>query len=282
MNLEIPQRTLAKEVSLSGKALYSGKEVELRLIPADPDQGIRFIRDDLPGRPETSAHIQNLSEPPSGFHCTALGNGSPLVYPTEHLLGACYGLGLSNLTVILDGPELPFFDGSAKSIVEILRGAGIISQEAMASSLMIREKIEVKGASGEIFIEPSGEGFSLQYYLENPHPQIGRQHYQFFLMSDRFADEIAPARTFCTEQEAEEFLKRGGRGGSTQNCLVFGKAGPLGNVLRFPEEPARHKLLDLLGDLALLGCRLQAKVIARRSGHRLNALLVKKISETAV
>ena len=279
MDSQIPQQTLSKEVSLSGKALYSGKEVVLRLIPAGKDHGIRFVRSDLPGRPEVHAHIKNISQAPFGFHCTALGNRAPMIYPTEHLLAACYGLGLSNLTILLEGEELPFFDGSAKPMVEVLQAAGVISQKAPARSLTVRKKIEIKGDSGEILLEPSDRGFFLQYFLESSHPHIGRQQYQYFWNPEHFVNEIAAARTFCTENEAEEFLKQGGRGGSTQNCLVFGKSGPLENKLRFPEEPARHKILDCLGDLALLGYNLKGKLVARRSGHRLNTLLVKKLLE---
>ncbi len=278
MTENVFQKTVAREVSLTGRALLSGEETTARIEPVPENQGIVFVRSDLDGNPKIAASVRALRRDEVGFRCTALGSGTALVYPVEHLLSAFYGLGITNAVVVLEGAELPFFDGSARPIAEILLSAGLLTQKTPRRIFEVTEKIQVSSGDRGFFLSPS-DRLSIEYHLLDEHPQIGRQHFLFDFNPEGFLREIAPARTFCTEEEGLEFLQRGGRGGGFDNCLVFGKNGVLKNSLRFPEEPARHKILDLIGDLSLLGCDLKARIVATGSGHSLNAQLLEKLDE---
>ena len=290
------QNTIQKAVTVSGTGLHTGKKTTLRILPAPCGNHIVFIRTDIPGKPCVKASIENLSQ---HMRCTALVQNKIQVHTTEHLLATCFAMNLDNLIIEIDGPEVPGMDGSALPFYDALKQAGIQEQNEKAEEILITEeillekkdsalwrflfnllKIGGKRDSSSIQALPS-PSLKLEYFLDYSLPYIPSQHIQFEISEDTFAREIAPARTFALAREiglGQKILGLG-KGANPQNTLfISDKGNIIDNSLRFPDELARHKLLDLLGDMALIGNRLKSHIIARRSGHAMNGLLAKKIS----
>jgi UDP-3-O-[3-hydroxymyristoyl] N-acetylglucosamine deacetylase/3-hydroxyacyl-[acyl-carrier-protein] dehydratase len=270
------QRTIQKPAELAGVGLFSGQPGKIRVSPAAADAGITFIRTDLPGRPRLPVNPDTVS---AKFRRSAVSAENAEVETIEHLMSAAGGLELDNLEVEIDAPEVPNPDGSSLPFTELLRGAGIVEQPEPRKILAVREPISVSDNEGSIVALPAEAGFSVSYSLNYPGTPIGAQHLTLDLVDDVYARQIAPARTFCLESEAQAMIAQGlGKGGNYQNTVVWGATGPIQNTLRFPDEAVRHKILDLLGDLATLGAGLRAHVVAVKSGHSTNMKLVKKLA----
>ena len=271
------QQTIATNVTLSGIGLHSGQEVTLNLYPAPADHGIVFVRSDLPARPRIAATIANLHQ---RMRCTALVADNAEVHTTEHLLATCLAMGIDNMLIEIDGPEVPGMDGSALLFYQALAKAGKQKQDQLAHLLILDQKIEVSGGNASLVARPHDQTLQLEYYLEYDVYYLKPQHIVLAIDEATFAKEIAPARTFALKEEVAQLVKAGlGKGANVKNTLIIDEDGNVvDNQLRFADEFARHKTLDLLGDLALLGRRLQAHIVARRSGHTLNAALVQKLS----
>lgn len=282
--MEQAQRTIASSATIRGIGLQTGRAVTVRLEPAPPDTGIIFTRRDLPGAPHIKADPSNLKESRASLQRTVLGRRNIEVHTTEHFLAALSGLSIDNIYVGLDNPEMPGLDGSSRGFVRVLREAGIEEQGAPRRFIEIERPIICKDGSSSIQIVHDGE-FRVEYFLDYDHPHLKGQWYDITLGAscgflDFFENELAPSRTFCMEKEATMFLKAGlGKGADFNNTLVIGEEGPINNRFRFPDEPARHKLLDLLGDLYVLGRHIKGRVTAKRSGHRMNCAFVKRLQE---
>jgi len=269
------QRTIARPAELKGVGLHSGQETTVRVKPAPPDTGMVFVRTDVPGYARIPALIKNRTEVPLR---TALANEGQQIHTIEHLLSAAIGLGLDNIEVEVDGIELPGMDGSAQAFVELLQEAGVHEQEEPAREIVVREPIHISHNGASLVALPY-DGLRITYTLDYPDPTVPSMHFSCEVNEERYAKEIAPARTFVLKREAEALLAAGfGKGASLENTVVIGENGPEGE-LRFPDEPVRHKILDILGDLALAGRPIRAHLIAVKSGHALNGGLVSRILE---
>jgi len=270
------QQTIAEKVSCTGVGLHSGAPAQLTLHPANANSGIVFVRTDR-GKPvEIPARSSEVS---STALATTLGRGAVTVGTVEHLLSALYGLGVDNVRIEVDGPELPVMDGSAAPFVYLVRSAGLYAQRARRRVLRIRRRIDVVDGERSISIEPSRD-FRVTYAVDFDHPAIRRQQLSVApLDAERFEREISAARTFGFLQEVEALWKAGfARGGSLDNTVVLDDSkvvNPEG--LRWSDEFVRHKVLDLFGDLALLGMPVQGHVRAERGGHSLHQQLVTAI-----
>ncbi|HEU4338807.1 MAG TPA: UDP-3-O-acyl-N-acetylglucosamine deacetylase [Planctomycetota bacterium] len=272
------QRTLKAPIRFSGPGLFTGAQANLVVEPAKAGTGLVFIRTDLPGQPQIDVVPDNVT---SKVRRTALSAGTAEVETVEHLLSALYGLGVDNATIKIDASEIPHADGSAKTWVDLLSKTGYDDQEDPRRVVSLKEPVAVSEKDAHLVAFPSDTGLNISYSLNYPGTPIGSQAFSLSVDEESFAREIAPARTFCLQGEAEALQKQGlGSGGTTSNTLVVGKDGPIDNKLRWPDEYVRHKILDLVGDLALLGGSLRAKVIAVGSGHGTNARLVRRIQES--
>ena len=276
------QHTIASEVELEGRGLFTGEPVTMRLRPGEPHTGIWFIRTDQSPPARIAASLENMSK---RARRTALRNGTGAIETVEHCLSACAGLGIDNLQVELNASEVPGLDGSCLPIVEHLRAAGIREQEAFCEPYVISDVVRVVEGDSELVALPpldaESETLEVSYDLDyGPGSSIGRQSYRAVITPESFEANIAPARTFLLEREAEELQAAGfGTHVTYQDVLVFGKDGPIENQLRFPDECARHKILDLVGDLMLLGRPLVGRIHALKSGHTLNHQLVAALRE---
>jgi UDP-3-O-[3-hydroxymyristoyl] N-acetylglucosamine deacetylase/3-hydroxyacyl-[acyl-carrier-protein] dehydratase len=274
------QRTIKKEIELEGKGLHTGNRARIKLKPASVNSGINFIRVDLDTHPSLRAQWDNILAESFVMRRTSLGSGQVQVHTVEHIMAAFCGLGIDNLDIEISNNEIPGFDGSAKIAVEALERAGIKEQDSPRNYFLLREPVYVQEEGANIIALPSQElkvSYTLSYEGQ-PLLRAGYLEYKNILNS--FKDEIALARTFCLEEEADDLQGKGlGRGASYENTLVVGKKGVIKNKLRFKDEFVRHKILDLIGDLYLLGCPLKAHIIAIKSGHALNLRLLKKIRQ---
>lgn len=274
------QQTIDHEVALEGRGLFTGAPVRMTLRPGQANTGIWFIRTDCQPPARVRASIENVSK---RARRTAVKNGLASIETVEHLLSACSGMGVDNLEVELNAGEVPGVDGSSRPFVEKLREAGLVEQEAAVEPFVIPEVLRVhEGDSELIALPPIGshlDGLEVSYELDyGDQSPIGRQHYTVRVTRDAFEANIAPARTFVLEAEAQQ-LKESGLGAHLgyQDVLVFGADGPVENELRFPDECVRHKILDLIGDLYLFGRPIIGRILARKSGHSLNHELVRAL-----
>jgi UDP-3-O-[3-hydroxymyristoyl] N-acetylglucosamine deacetylase/3-hydroxyacyl-[acyl-carrier-protein] dehydratase len=267
------QRTIRTAVEFQGHGLHSGEWVKVRVLPAPQDSGIEFVRTDLPDAQPIPAHIRFYSNKDRRSH---LERGGAEVDTIEHLLAACHGMQVDNLRVEMSGREMPGLDGSAKTLVDGFLQAGIVEQRAQARSFRLSEPIYVRDEEATLVALPAEKpGLTLQYIASFSDPEIDGGSFQIDVSPESFASEIAPARTFCLASEVKRLQAAGlGKGATRENTVVLGDPQ---SVLRMPAEPVRHKLLDLLGDLSLLGAELSAHIIAARSGHRTNAELVRRL-----
>jgi len=252
--------------------------VSLTLTPAPADTGIVFIRTDLRARPRVPAVIANVRPT---LLSTTIGVDGVQVQTIEHLLAAASGLGIDNLYVEVDAPELPAMDGSATPFVSLLQEAGIAAQGRYRTYVKIVRSIEVTEGDKEISIHPASAA-SVTYAIDYDHPLIRSQAYTYDGSSDSFIRDIAPARTFGFLREVEELWEAGlGLGGSLHNTLILSDEGLLNEGgLRYRDEFVRHKVLDLVGDMTLLGMPVVGEILAVRSGHALHARLVSRILES--
>ncbi len=267
------QRTLRTVVEFSGVGLHSGEQIRARLLPAPQDHGVEFVRTDLPDAPSIPAHITYHS---AKERRTRLQRGGAEVDTVEHLLAVCTGLGVDNLTVELSGSEMPGLDGSALELMNLVRQAGLVDQAADARVFRLDQPVYVRQGNATLVALPSDkEGLTLQYVASFDEPGVDGGSVQLELSPETFAKEIAPARTFCLASEVAALQQAGfGKGATRENTVVLGDADV---QFRLPAEPVRHKLLDLLGDLRLLGAELHAHIIATRSGHATNAEFVRRL-----
>ena len=271
------QRTIAADVTATGIGLHSGESCTVTFRPASPDTGIVFVRTDLPGEPSIPSHPDHLCQ---RQRRTALAIGEVEVHTCEHFLSAAYGLGIDNLRVELNAVEFPGLDGSARDFVELLRGAGIVEQGVERRLFEVTEPISVSDGRTTLIALPWKGGLKVTYTLDDHGGALGgAQVVEVELTEQAFADQIAPARTFCLKKEVEMLRAAGlGKGANYENTCVYDGTQVVGTTLRFPDEAARHKVLDLVGDLAHAHRRLHAHIIAVRSGHRENMLLVQELN----
>jgi UDP-3-O-[3-hydroxymyristoyl] N-acetylglucosamine deacetylase len=271
------QRTIAAPATVPGVGYWSGEDVRVEFHPAPANAGVVFVRTDLNGCPRIPAMIHHRVETPRR---TTLRCGEASVEMVEHIMAALAGLQIDNCEIRVDRPEMPGCDGSCLPFVEALRAAGIAQQEGVRRRQVIHRPIRLGNEQSWIEARPcrSGKmilGYELDYGAGNP---IGRQSLEISLSPRHFHMNLAPSRTFMLESEAAAMKAQGlGQRATCKDLLVFGKRGPIDNRLRFPDECVRHKLADMVGDLALAGCDLVGRFVAFRSGHRLNAELVRAI-----
>src|SRR5882762_3989578 len=245
----------------------------MRIIPGPPGTGIVFRRVDLDGF-EIEAISRNVARV---SYATSLMKKGVLISTTEHLLSAFIGVGIDNAIVELDNLELPILDGSARPFVEMIQKAGIRRQRKARTYLRIVREVELREGDKFIAVYPA-EAYSVSYAINFPHPKIGRQTFCVQLTNGSYLREIAPARTFGFMHEAEALRQQGLiRGASTENAIVMDRDEVLNPPLRFADEFVRHKVLDLIGDLALLGKQILGSVVADRAGHAMHTALVSRI-----
>lgn len=274
-----PQRTIARAAVVNGFGLFGGRDVRLRFLPAPPHHGIVFQRIDLPARPRIPALIPYVQARPRR---TAVACGNAVVETIEHVLAALAGLQIDNCLVQLDAIEPPAGDGSSRHFTAALLEAGIVAQHVPRPALRIEqpEVVRLPGAPGEVHLAPAEDAaLTLRVDIDYAGSSIGRQSCTLTITPESFLSEIAAARTFILESEIEGLRAQGyGRRVTTDNVLVFGPTGPIDNSLRFENECARHKLLDCLGDLALLGCDIHGVVATQQGGHALNQAVVRRLA----
>ncbi len=253
--------------------LHSGAPVNLRILPAPAGSGIVFRRVDLDGFTveASSRNVARVS------YATSLMKKGVLISTTEHLLAAFIGLGVDNAIVELDNLELPILDGSALPFVEMLLKAGLRRQRRQRACLRIVRELELRDGDKFIAVYPAS-GYSVAYTIDFPHPLIGRETFEVELSTDGFRSQIAPARTFGFVEQ-EKSMRNAGliRGASMENVIVLNGEGVLNGPLRYGDEFVRHKVLDLIGDLALLGRRIIGRVVADRAGHAMHTALVSRL-----
>ncbi|MGH9615483.1 MAG: UDP-3-O-acyl-N-acetylglucosamine deacetylase [Acidobacteriaceae bacterium] len=266
------EQTIAGSVEFTGIGLHSGAPVHLRLLPAPGGAGILFRRIDLDNFeiPATGRNVAKVS------YATSLMRQGVLISTTEHLLSALIGYGIDNVIVELDNLELPILDGSALPYVEAFHSVGLQTQRRRREYLRIRKTIEVHDASKFIGVYP-GEGYSVSYAIDFPAP-IGKESFQLDLNTGAYASQLAGARTFGFREDEEKLRNMGLiRGASQRNAIILTSKGVQNGPLRFPNEFVRHKILDLIGDLALVGKRIQGHVVAERAGHAMHTALVARL-----
>ena len=271
------QKTIKGECTFSGVGLHTGCDVNVTCKPAGENAGISFIRVDLDDQPEIKVDPLNIHIDTTMPRCTAIGTNGVVIYTVEHFMSSLSGLGITNLIVEVDANELPGLDGSAIDFLNAIKKAGIVEQEAEAPYFEIKEPVGVEMNGCSIFMVPSKE-LKVSYTLDYDHPILRSQFFSAVIDGSTYEKEIAPCRTFCLESEAKELRSRGlGKGADYRNTLVVAEDGVRENKVRFSDEFTRHKVLDFIGDLYLLGVPIRGHVFAVKSGHTLNIELLKKI-----
>jgi UDP-3-O-[3-hydroxymyristoyl] N-acetylglucosamine deacetylase len=269
----IREQTIRSAAHCSGVGLHSGAPVHLRILPASPGCGIVFRRTDLDDF-QVEAVGKNVARV---SYATSLMKKGVLISTTEHLLSAFIGTGIDNAIVELDNLELPILDGSARPFVDLILKAGIRKQRRPRTYLRIRREIELRDGDKFIAVYPA-DTYSVSYSINFPHPLIGHEMFRADLTDGDYMHHIAPARTFGSRQDERAMRDMGLiRGASRENCIVLTGDGVENPPLRFPDEFVRHKVLDLIGDLALIGRRILGRVIADRAGHAMHTALVSRI-----
>jgi UDP-3-O-[3-hydroxymyristoyl] N-acetylglucosamine deacetylase len=267
-----PEQTIRSEIEFRGVGLHSGAEVSMRLVPAPAGSGIVFRRTDLDGFeiPATGRNVAKVS------YATSLMRGSVLISTTEHLLSALIGFGVDNVIVEVDNLELPILDGSALPYVEAFQSVGLKQQRRRREYIRILKEVEVREGGKFIGVYP-GTGYGIDYSIDFPQP-IGSARFQGDLESGDYARLIAPARTFGFKEDEAKLRDMGLIRGASEACVIILTAeGVQNGPLRFADEFVRHKVLDLIGDLALAGRRIQGRVVAERAGHAMHTALVQRL-----
>lgn len=267
------QTTIHRPVSAHGVGLHTGAEGTISLVPAPPDTGIVFRRVDLEQFP-IEARGNNVARV---SYATSLMKQGVLLSTTEHLLAAIYSCGIDNIYIDIDSIEVPILDGSAEPFILLLDQAGIRRLRRKRRFLKVLKPIEVVEDGRRIGIYPADE-FRVRCYVDFPHPLVGQQEVELVVNAESFRRVLSRARTFCFESDIEPLRAMGLiRGGSLENAIVLTKDGVMNGPLRYPDEFGRHKALDLIGDLALVGMPLLARVEARKAGHALHTKLVSRL-----
>jgi UDP-3-O-[3-hydroxymyristoyl] N-acetylglucosamine deacetylase len=269
----IQEQTIRSAVRCVGVGLHSGAPVNLSILPAPAGTGIVFRRTDLDGF-EVEAVSRNVARV---SYATSLMKKGVLISTTEHLLSAFVGMGIDNAIVELDNLELPILDGSARPFVELVRRAGVRKQRRSRTYIRVLRSLEMRDGNKFIGIYPA-DRYSVSYTINFPHPLIGRESRSLELTNGQYVSSIAPARTFGFLHEAEAMRQQGLiRGASRENAVVLTREGLENPPLRFDDEFVRHKILDLIGDLALIGHQILGNVVADRAGHAMHTALVSRL-----
>lgn len=271
------QTSIAKSVDISGVGLHTGVDVNLRLKPAPENTGYIFVRTDLDNF-EIPASVEYIS------HCsyaTTLMRRGVVLSTCEHLLSALRGSGIDNCFIELDNIEVPILDGSSENWVELIEKTGVVEQNSLRRTLRILKRVDYDESGRRMSIEPSGK-FEIDCVIDFPHPFINRQAFHFVVENGSFGKQIASARTFGFTHEIEMLRKANlALGGSLDNAIVLTPDGMLNETpLRYKNEFVRHKILDIIGDVALLGMPIQGKITAEKSGHAVHAALMSKLLKT--
>ncbi len=275
------QKTIKADARITGKGLFSGKETKVVFRPATADTGVVFVRTDVPEAVRISAIAPNIAE---RSRRTAIKKGSVSIETVEHCLAAVNALEIDNVIIEVNGSELPAPDCSCSEYFKALQRAGTVEQQISRKEFVINEPISITAGDASIYALPySGDGLSITYDLDyGGHTGIGRQIYSCRLTPDSFGRNLAPARTFLLEAEAKQFQARGmGTHISPRDLLVINSDGPIKNSYRFPNECVRHKIVDLIGDMTLIGRTIKGRIVAYKSGHSLNQLLAKRLYDAA-
>ncbi len=268
------QQTIICPVSYSGVGIHSGDSTSFTCHPAPIGAGIRFRRVDIDDAPEIPATIHALR----GMTCaTTLGHAHTAIHTVEHVLSAITALEISNLFIEVNGPEIPASDGSASEFVNLLLTAGIRAQSQAASAYRMRRSLTVRDHDRVVHVEPY-DGLKITYSIDFPNAFIGRQTRTFDGNREQYIHDIAPARTFCLAEQLPQLRKLGlSQGGSLHNAVVFAHDKILNGTLRFPDESVRHKILDALGDFALLGRPLLGHITIHKGSHKLHTDFIKAL-----
>ncbi len=268
------RRTIATSASLSGVGLHMGRPCSLRFVPAEPGVGVRFRRTDVAGQPETRAHV---SVAVAAERRTQLGEGDAALHTVEHVLAAVAGLGIDDLIIEMDAAEPPIMDGSAEPFRAALVQAGLREHGGTADVLQLAESVRVVDGESVYVAHPS-DAFELEVNIDFPHPIIGVQEGRYLVTPESFARELSPARTFGMLSWVEELRAKGLiQGASAENTIVLDADGVVGGTLRWADEFVRHKAMDVVGDLALAGQRVQARISATKPSHRGTVTLVREM-----
>jgi UDP-3-O-[3-hydroxymyristoyl] N-acetylglucosamine deacetylase/3-hydroxyacyl-[acyl-carrier-protein] dehydratase len=273
------QKTIAKEIELQGSGLHTGNAVKLTFKPAPPHSGIKFIRVDLDPPVEVPALVTSIPDGADLPRNTSIGEGPATIYTVEHVLASCYALHIDNLIIELDANEPPEpRDGNYTAYLNALQEAGIENQGDPADLLRIESAVSWRDGDIELVATPADD-FRISFTIQYSNPAIGTQYATYDITPETFASELAPARTFVLREDVEKLQEMGLiKGGSLQSALVFDGAEVMSDEpLRFPDECVRHKILDLVGDLSLLGVPIQGHVHAVKSGHAANIAFVRKL-----
>lgn len=267
------RKTIATTVGIEGVGLHSGHYTRLELRPANAGTGIVFLRTDL-----GDLRIPALQTSTTALdYATTVGKDDVAIGTVEHLLSAIVATGLTDVEIAIDGPEIPIVDGSAVPFVHLIEAAGVRGLGETIAPIRITRTLEIEENGKTIRISPS-DRLSIRYKIDFNHPAIGKQSIHFDARDDNFERKIAPARTFGFLREVEKLRAAGlARGGSVENCIVLDDSGVSNGPLRFRDEFIRHKVLDLLGDLALLGRPLIGEITASKAGHAMHSKLVEAI-----
>lgn len=296
------QHTIQQPFSFEGKGLHTGLMVHCNFLPAEANSGIRICRTDLPLRPTYEAVADYVSATERG---TVLEHGKWRVSTVEHALSALYAMGVDNCLIEVDAPEVPILDGSARPFVDAILRVGLQQQDAMQKEFVITEPIEYRSENGNTMCFYPYDGYRLEVQLSYPTGLLKNQSAELLDLSE-YRHEISKARTFCFVREIEPLLRMGLiKGGDLQNALVIYEtpmsqegldymtdklgqphldATKLGYLspLNYSNEPARHKLLDLIGDLSLMGCRIRGRVVATKPGHTFNTQCCRQLRNRAI
>ncbi|MCK5237039.1 MAG: UDP-3-O-acyl-N-acetylglucosamine deacetylase [Deltaproteobacteria bacterium] len=277
------QTTIDKIIGFSGIGLHTGDFVKCKMIPSCADSGIRFVRTDLPGRPQIKANSKHVV---STSYATTIGRKGVTISTVEHLMSAFVGLGVDNVTVEINGGEVPALDGSAAGFVELIEDAGIKRLDAVRKYILIKKPVKVRDGDRFVNILPLHENaellstpkFTIDYTMDFTHPYLDNQAFSLTVTKDSFKKGVASARTYGFLKDVEMLRANGlARGGSLDNAIVVGDNEILNeDGLRYDNEFVRHKVLDVIGDLSLIGYPIIGRIQAHRSGHDLNQALVAK------
>ena len=272
---EPSQQTIGKDVSLAGMGVHSGESATITLRPGNVNTGIRFRRLDLDGCPEIPATLSHVVGTDLG---TSLANGDAQVNTVEHVMAALAAAQVDNVIIDLDGQEVPIRDGSFQDYVHALRDVGLKSQGVKPRVVHVKNRVETTGGDGQSYSATMNRGLTVLASIDFDHAAIGRQSGEFSIDFESFETELASARTFGFKKDEEELHARGlALGASLDNTVVLAQDGVVGGELRFPNEFLRHKVGDLIGDLALLGVRIEARIVAERPSHTGNIELAKAL-----
>ncbi|MCQ9207788.1 MAG: UDP-3-O-acyl-N-acetylglucosamine deacetylase [Omnitrophica bacterium] len=270
------QKTIKKEIAVSGTGIHTGIEVELKFKPAEKDTGINFVRVDLPAKPRIRATISNVIEKSLELRRTSLGVDSAEVHTVEHLISALYGLGIDNIIIEVNAEEIPALDGAAAGFYKILHQAGIVELDSPKQSFVLRQPLWLREDEAFLAAFPD-DNFRISYTLDYPEAALS-QFLNLTINEETFVRELSPCKTFCLENEVNQLRQQGlGQGATVENTIVVGKSGVVKGKATFPDEFARHKVLDLIGDFCLLAPSIKAHIVAVKSGHPLNIKFIKKL-----